>query len=144
MNKTVSAFLILLWACLAAQGLERPKVAVRFKIEASAYRNHFGASVANVENRAAEVITQALRQHIQFADFSPTSGPSPYILTVFLAVSDPQTDVAAQAVWLMTSLTGPSGTSPKPRWRKFREAAANCGGLSDRECTWPDQPEFLK
>jgi hypothetical protein len=135
--------LVLLWACVAAQGLEKPKVTVHFKIEASAYRNHFGANVANVENRAAEVVRQALRQHIQFADFSPTTG-SFYSLTVSLAVSDPQTDVAAQAVWLMASLTGPSGTAEKARWRKFREAATNCGGLSDRDCTWPDQTEFLK
>lgn len=138
------ALLILLWASLAGHATDKPKVAVRFKVEASAYRNHFGASLPTVEDRAAEVVRQALRQHIQFADFAPTSGPSPYTLTVFLAVSDPLTDVAAQPVWLMASLAGPSGTSAKARWKKFREAAANCGGLSDQDCTWPDQPEFLK
>jgi hypothetical protein len=141
MNKLFFA-LVVLWACGAAQGLDKPKVAVHFKIEASAYRNHFGTSLANVENKAAEVVRQALQQHIQFADFSESA--SPYSLTIFLAVLDPKTDVAAQPVWLMASLTAPSGTSPKARWRKFREAATNCGGLTDRECTWPDQTEFLK
>lgn len=145
MNKALSFLLSLLCACSTALSGGKPQVAVRFKIEASAYRNHFGAGVANVENHAAEVAMQALKQNIQFADFAaPNAGSSPYTLTVFLAVSDPQTDVAAQAVWLMASLTGPDGTSPKATWRKFREAAADCGGLSDRECTWPDEAEFLK
>lgn len=145
MNKTLSSLLILLWACSTAHAGDKPQVEVRFKIEASAYRNHFGAGVANVESRGAEVVRQALKQHIQFADFAASNaGSSLYTLTVFLAVSDPQTDVAAQAVWLMASLTGPGGASPKTTWQKFREAAADCGGLSDRECTWPDDAEFLK
>jgi hypothetical protein len=144
MNKVLFALVIGLGTCVGAQGVDKPKIAVHFKVEASAYRKHFGASLANAETKAAEVVRQALRQHIQFADFPPSSEPSPYTLTVFLAVSDPRTDVAAQPVWLMASLSGPTGTSEKARWRKFREAATNCGGLSDRECTWPDENEFVK
>src|SRR6185369_16088800 len=137
MNKTLSSLLIFLWACSTAHAGDKPQIEVRFKIEASAYRNHFGSGVANVETRGAEVVRQALKQHIQFADFAASNAGSPlYTLTVFLAVSDPQTDVAAQAVWLMASLSGPGGASQKTIWRKFREAAADCGGLSDRECTW--------
>lgn len=141
----MSVLLIALWAW-SAYAIDKPSVTVRFRIEASAYRGHFGTTLenANVEQRAAQVMTQALKQHIQFADFTSGGSPSPYTLTVSLAVQNSQTDVAAQAVWLMASLASPSGTSPKARWLKFREAAANCGGLSDQECTWPDQAEFLK
>ena len=104
MNKTLFSLLILLWACSPAHAEDKPQVVVRFKIEASAYRDHFGAGVANVENRGAEVVRQALKQHIQFADFAASNaGSSLYTLTVFLAVSGPQTDVAAQAVWLMAT-----------------------------------------
>jgi hypothetical protein len=143
MNKRVSALIVVLFAC-SAYAIDKPSVAVRFRIEASAYRDHFGTSVGNVEQQAAVVLTRSLKQHIQFADFTTEGSSSPYKLTVSLAVLDPQTDVAAQTVWLMASLASTAGTTPKTKWRKFREAAANCGGLSDRECTWPDQAEFLK
>jgi hypothetical protein len=143
MNKRVSALLIALCAC-SAYAIDKSSVAVRFKIEASAYRSHFGTSVGSVEQQAAAVISRRLKQNIQFADFTSDGVSSPYTLTVSLAVLDPQTEVAAQAVWLMASLASTAGGTPKTKWRKFREAAANCGGLSDRECTWPDQAEFLK
>jgi hypothetical protein len=145
-NKTLFFFLILLLPCSAVRASDKSQVSVRFKIEASAYRQHFGTLVGSVEDRAADVVVQALRQHIQFADFiSNSGGQSPHTLTVSLAVLDPNTDVAAQAVWLLASLTGPGATSPRTKWGRFREAAADCGGLSDdRECTWPDETEFLK
>jgi hypothetical protein len=143
MKKKVSLLLIVLWTW-SAYAIDKPTVAVRFKIEATAYRDHFGASVGNIEQRAAEVLTQSLKQHIQFADFTSDGSSAPYTLTVSLAVRDAHTDVAAQPVWLMASLASASGASSKARWQKFREAAADCGGLSDRECTWPDQAQFLK
>src|SRR6266480_487498 len=144
MHKTISVLLILLWICSGAQATDKPNVRVRFKIEASAYRDHFGTSVGNIEQRAAEVVRQGLKQNIQFADFTSNGTSSPYTLSFSLAVLDPQTDVAAQTVWLMASLDSAAEVSPKASWQKFREAAANCGGLSDRECTWPDEAEFLK
>jgi len=148
MNRKVFAFLALpLAICSIAYAGDKPQVAVRFKVEASAYRQHFGAQAPGVENHAAQVVLQALKQHVQFADFDTVSNPPPpFTLTVSLAVADPNTDVAAQPVWLITSLTGTGGaSSARWRWRKFREAAADCGGLrDDRECTWPDESEFLK
>src|SRR5215813_11958205 len=128
MKKRISILLIGLWAW-SAYAIDKPSIAVRFKIEASAYRGHFGTNAENeiVERRAAQVMTQALKQHIQFADFTSDGSSSSYTLTVSLAVQNPQNEVAAQAVWLMASLASPSGTSPKAGWLKFREAAANCG-----------------
>jgi hypothetical protein len=70
MSKTLFSLLILLCACSTADAGDKPQVAVRFRIEASAYRNHFGAGVANVESHGAEVVRQALKQHIQFANFA--------------------------------------------------------------------------
>ena len=131
MKKKVSLLLIVLWTW-SAYAIDKPTVAVRFKIEATAYPDHFGASVGNIEQRAAEVLTQSLKQHIQFADFTSDGSSAPYTLTVSLAVRDAHTDVAAQPVWLMASLASASGASSKSRWQKCREAAANCGGLSDR------------
>jgi hypothetical protein len=140
-KKTTFFFLILVWASTAAHAWDKPRVAVRFKVEASAYRQHFGeARAVGVESQAAQTVVQALRQHMQFA------GPSPYTLTVSLAVLDPNTDVSGQAVWLVASLTKADGTrGARWKWRKFREAAADCGGLSDdRQCTWPDETQFLR
>lgn len=145
MNKMRFFCFVLLWACSPAHATEKPQVAVRFRIEATAYRQHFGASVANVESHAANAVTQALKQYIQFADFAATGdGPPLYILTVSLSVPDPHTEVAAQPVWLVASLKGPHEI-PSVKWRKFREAAANCGSVTnDLDCTWPDEAEFLK
>lgn len=148
MNQRLLVFFVLtLSLCSTAHAADKPQVAVRFKVEASAYRQHFGTQAASVESHAALVVIQALKQHVQFADFDTAGNqPPPYTLTVSLAVADPNTDVAAQPVWLITSLTGPGGAaSARWRWRKFREAAADCGGLrDDRDCTWPDELEFLK
>jgi hypothetical protein len=145
MNKTRILCFVLLWACSMAHATDKPQVAVRFRIEAAAYRQHFGTSLANVESHAANAVVQALKQYIQFADFSAPGDGSPlYTLTVSLSVPDPHTDVAAQPVWLVASLKGPHEI-PSVKWRKFREAAANCGSVTnDRDCTWPDEAEFLK
>lgn len=145
MNRVRFSLLILLWAA-AANAADKPQVAVRFKVEASAYRQHFGARTSTVESRAADAVVKALKQHMQFADFSSSGTGSPqYVLNLSLAVPDATADVATQPVWLMASLSKAGGTSgPRWRWRKFREAAADCGGLSaDTDCTWPDEGDFL-
>jgi hypothetical protein len=142
-----SLALLFLLACFTslAHAADKPHVAVRFKIEASAYRQHFGASVANVENQATQSTIQAFGQHIQFVTFTQPGGqPTPYTLTLSLAVLDPRTDVAAQAVWLIAALAGPNRTLTT-NWRKFREAATGCSGLTnDLDCRWPDSPELLR
>jgi len=145
MNKTLFLIFILLSVRLRAHATDKPQMAVRFTIVATAYRQHFGTSVGSVESAAANAVVQALKEHIQFVDFAaPADGQATYTLTVSLAVPDPNTDVAAQPVWLVASLAGPHET-PALKWRKFREAAADCAGLNnDRDCTWPDQAEFLK
>ena len=141
-------FILTLLSCVSCCTFaeNRPQVAVRFKIEASAYRQHFGGQTANVENHAAQLLVQELKRHVQFAQFELTGGQIvSYTLTVSLTVADPNTDVAAQPVWLVSSLAGSGGMAATSRWRKFREAAADCGGLrDDQQCTWPNESEFLK
>lgn len=143
--KNLFLFLMLLLAVFA-QASDKPRVAVRFKIEATAYRDHLQPNVAAVEDEAAAAVTKALNEHIHFADFGPPAGgtPAPYMLTVFLAVPDPHSEVATQPVWLFAALDGPSGSTARTRWRKFREAAVNCGSFADDECTWPDRKQFVK
>src|SRR5882762_5118570 len=111
MNKTLFLIFILLSVRLRAHATDKPQMAVRFTIVATAYRQHFGTSVGSVESAAANAVVQALKEHIQFVDFAaPADGQATYTLTVSLAVPDPNTDVAAQPVWLVASLAGPHET----------------------------------
>src|SRR5215469_14403048 len=92
------AYLLSLAAVLAARpawAAGKPLVNVKFKVEASAYRDHFGARVDGVESEVTGLLVRALRRHVGFADFTPASGGAgTYTLFVTLGVPDTRPDVA--------------------------------------------------
>lgn len=150
MKKKKFLFLLLTAVLLtaAAHATNKQMVTVRFKVEARAYRDHFGSGTADIENTATRLLVQALKQNIGFVDFMDGAGAADgYHLTISLSPPDPSRGVALQRVILFASLSGP-GVDPDKRipfaWMKYRDAASECSSVDDdSHCRLPERDELI-